>query len=124
YYHADYDAGCGAWKIYSSQQGAETELGAWEDSLATGDTRTILFQAIGDSLTLFVDNVSRITVRDSQIIAAGRAGITLHSATQSTGFAVSNFETGPAATPPASFGHRVLQIGQTLFTVMKCAFAG
>jgi hypothetical protein len=123
YYYADYDGGSGAWRIYSNHQGVEVELGIWEDPLATGDTRTVAFHAVGSDLTLFVDGISRITATDSQITTAGSTGIAMRASNGTTGFAVSNFESGSISAREMSLGDRLLETAQTIFTVLKCSLA-
>jgi hypothetical protein len=123
YYYADYDGGSGAWRIYSNHQGVETELGVWEDPLATGDARTVAFHAVGDNLTLFVDGISRITATDSQITTAGSTGIAMRASNGITGFAVSGFESGSASAWAMSLGDRLLETAQTIFAVLQCSLA-
>jgi hypothetical protein len=65
----------GQWRIYKVISGTSSLLGSAADTLAEGEERHVRFTARGSTLELYVDGIEVISVTDSAITAAGRAGL-------------------------------------------------
>lgn len=66
------------WSLYKVVKGVGAGIGVGSgETLSNGDVRQVILEVSGTSITLFVDGVSRISVADSSITLAGRAGISI-----------------------------------------------
>jgi hypothetical protein len=120
YYYVGYDTNTSHWAINSNVDGTITQLGAWAETLSTGDARTVRFEVVSSSLTLFTNGVSRITVTSMDHPSAGGTGILMSgSASPSTGFAISNLEAGSLTTPTPSANPISQQIDDAQFFVRQ-----
>ena len=66
------------WSLYKTVNGVAAALGAaFNETIAVGSMRSVILEVSGTSITLYVDGTSRISVADSAIALAGRAGISI-----------------------------------------------
>lgn len=63
------------WHMYKRVTNTLTVIGAYLGDSPAVSERTVIFKAIGTTLTFTVDGVDRITVTDASIAAGGFAGI-------------------------------------------------
>lgn len=86
-YAAFYDAGSGLYKLEKIINGSYTNLGTY--AAAAG---TVMLRMRGTTISLLVNGTSRISVTDSSITSAGRAGTWSYSiSTATTGVHLDNF---------------------------------
>lgn len=62
-------------KLYKTVAGAQTELGSYANTLTTGVAQTHELRMTGTTIELYIDGVQRVSVTDSSITAAGKAGL-------------------------------------------------
>jgi hypothetical protein len=75
-YRARYHAAFGYWELVKHVAGSETVLGTFSQILTNYETYTLKLEMIGTAIKVYVDGAPRISVTDSSISAAGKAGIT------------------------------------------------
>lgn len=77
-YGADYydhaTAGSRQWRLYKVVAGTTTVLGTYTENIGT-TTKRLKLGMVGTSIALYVDGVSRVSVTDSAVTAAGRPGV-------------------------------------------------
>ena len=96
YYQARYLKSLNQWQLFSTVAGASTSLGTYSETVTAGTTRTVKLTMAGTTITLLVDGVSQISVTNSAITAAGKAGLRL---TKSTSATVDSFSLNDGYTP-------------------------
>ena len=96
YYQARYFKSLNQWQLFSTVAGASTTLGTYSETVTAGTTRTVKLTMAGTTITLLVDGVSQISVTNSAITAAGKAGLRL---TKSTSATVDSFSLNDGYTP-------------------------
>lgn len=74
FYHGRYNSGSGQWQLFKFVNSTATQLGAVNATL-TETTYRLQLEMIGTQIRLLVDGVQVISVTDSSITTAGRAGI-------------------------------------------------
>jgi hypothetical protein len=72
------------WQLYKVVSGSFTSLGSWTDSISAPATRTAKLELSGSTITGYVDGTSRVSVTDTSITAAGKAGIWIDGDASST----------------------------------------
>lgn len=72
------------WELLKRVAGTTTVLGSWSETLVASDTRTFKLRCSGTSIKGYVAGVERISVTDSAISAAGKAGIAFLAASANT----------------------------------------
>lgn len=83
-YHARHWAGTG-WQLYKVVAGAFAQLGPTvAQTLTAGNTYNLKLEMIGSAIKVYVDGVLMISVTDTAITAAGKAGISFRDATASS----------------------------------------
>lgn len=99
----------GMYLLQKVNAGVVTQLqaiGAWQwgGNFADGSTHNVKLQMRGSSIKVFIDGVERMSVTDSSITAAGRAGVYTgsYSMTDTWGIHIDNFSVINAP-PPAQF---------------------
>lgn len=75
FYHLRYAATNARWELYKFVAGSATLLGTYSDTLSTGVPKRGKLEMRGTAIKGYVDDVERISVNDSGITAAGRAGL-------------------------------------------------
>ena len=98
YYAAVWENAGPWWRLYKLVSGTSTSLGTYSDNPAEGTDRTVKLQMRGTSIKVFVDGTERISVTDSAISDAGRAGIRLLYGTATTGYHVDSITATDAVT--------------------------
>lgn len=111
YYGLYYQAG--ELVMFKRVAGVTTSLGTWISTLTGGGTDyTFKLEAIGTAIKAYVNGVERVSVTDSAITAAGRAGlrsIGINDAT--TGNHIDNFVATDTSTPPTGRAYATGLIG-------------
>lgn len=82
----------GAWELYKVVAGSYTSLGTSSATLSVGSTYHMRLQAVGTAIKLFVDGTAVINVTDSDISAAGGAGVRVTGSGATTGYHLDNFQ--------------------------------
>ena len=83
-YHARFWAGTG-WQLYKVVAGAFTQLGSTVgQTLTAGNSYNLKLEMIGSAIKVYVDGVLTISVTDTAITAAGKAGISFRDAIASS----------------------------------------
>lgn len=86
-YWADYydhaTAGSRQWRLIKAVGGSVTVLGTYTENIGT-TTKTLKLEMIGTAIKLYVDGVQRVSVTDSSVTAAGRAGVVFGAAASPT----------------------------------------
>lgn len=86
-YAADYydhaTAGSRQWRLYKVVAGVTTVLGTYTENIGT-TTKRLKLSMNGTAIKVFVDDVERISVTDSDVTAAGRAGVVVGNASSNT----------------------------------------
>ena len=101
YYRAVYKREDGQWQLFKAVNGTFTLLGSYTQALSTATSYNLRLRMVGTSIKVFIDDVERISVTDSAVSAAGRAGIiTYRTATNSTGIHISNVSATDLVTSP------------------------
>lgn len=90
------------WELEKRIATVVTVLGTFDDALVGGNTKTVNLHMSGSTIELWVDGTVQVSVTDSDIAAAGKAGIRLTgSVADGTGKHLDNFaatDGTPAAT--------------------------
>lgn len=82
YYYARYLPGSTAWQLFKAVAGVLTQLGSDAvQVLTTGAFYTFSLGMAGTTISLVVDGVSKVSVTDTDITAAGRVGVRSAGAT-------------------------------------------
>jgi hypothetical protein len=111
YYRVSYSVPNSAYELQLVNAGTATLLQSanpayWGSNFDNGQTHNVKLQMRGSSLKVFVDGAERISVTNSTITAAGRAGVYTGSYDNSDtwGIHIDNFNvTGAPSTQPAQF---------------------
>lgn len=82
-----------SWELYKAVAGTATLLGSYSDPLAVGNTRSIKLSVRGSTITGYVGGVARVTVTDTAVTAAGRAGFQGTVGSNAAGLHLDNFST-------------------------------
>jgi len=88
-FNPDLGSSGGQWQLFKIVSGTFTQLAVWEPGAAptVGQTYTVRLTMTGTGITVSIDSTQRMSVTDSSITAAGRAGIRAGgTATSSTGY--------------------------------------
>jgi hypothetical protein len=106
HYHARISGASPVIQLIKRVAGAETLLGSFTPaSPADGSDHTIRLSMRSTALTVYYDGVSVITATDSDITAAGRAGIRLGASTTTGGYHIDSIVAGePQALAGSSAG--------------------
>lgn len=100
-YLAMWTAG-GQWQLYKIVAGTSTQLGSsYNDNPANGTDRTVKLEMRGTAIKVYVDGTEQISVTDSAISAAGRAGWRGNGATASAGFHIDSLTASDSSTTVA-----------------------
>jgi hypothetical protein len=97
YYLARYYVDSTQWTLDKIDNGTQTNLGTYSQTLSAGDRRRLRLEMNGSTISLYVDGILRITATDSTISAAGKAGARLgtggstNTPTNTTGLHLDNF---------------------------------
>lgn len=76
YYSAFYEAIAGTFTLAKNVAGTPTILGsAYTDVFGIGVVRTVELRMVGTSIKVFINGISRISVVDSSLTLAGKAGV-------------------------------------------------
>lgn len=62
-------------RLYKTVSGTQTLLGTYANTLTTGVAQTHELRMTGTTIEVYIDSVQRISVTDSSIAAAGKAGL-------------------------------------------------
>lgn len=99
-YEGGWEQGNG-WVLYKGIAGAYTNLGTSAFTPTNGVTYALKLVIRNAAKTLYVNGVQQLTSADNTIATAGRAGLDLHIASQTTGQHLDNFlARDPVAPPP------------------------
>lgn len=91
------------WQLQKDVAGLNTTLGTFDQTLSAGVTYALKLVMTGTTIELYVDGVQRISVTDSAVAAAGRAGARASAAAlNTTGFHLDNIF---ATEPPTSLSY-------------------
>ena len=103
YYLFDYEFGTSQWKLYTVVNGATQNTTTFTQTLTNGVTYHMRLALRGSQITCYVNGVQVIQITDSNITAAGRAGIFFGAATtDSTGYHLDNLNAAPTAAVPVT----------------------
>ena len=84
FYVARFDTNTNAVRLYKSIAGTLTSLGSYSVTWAAGETHDIELKMLGSTISVLVDGVERISVTDTSITLAGKAGIRMYNTTAAT----------------------------------------
>ncbi|KAF0218801.1 MAG: laminin G sub domain [Geobacteraceae bacterium] len=91
-YLARYIQGTG-WTLAKIVSGTFTQLGStYAQTLTVGNIYNVKVQAVGSTIKMFVDGVERVSVTDTAITTAGKAGLRSQLGTATTGYHLDNFQ--------------------------------
>jgi hypothetical protein len=107
-YRAIYDQPNGNWVLDKQVAGANTVLGTYAQSLSNSTTYVLKLEMIGTAIKLYVDAVQRVSVTDSGVAAAGKAGVVLFASGVSD---VDNFVATNASAAAATCTLSLLGVG-------------
>jgi hypothetical protein len=107
-YRAIYDQVAGNWVLDKQVAGANTVLGTFAQSLSNSTTYVLKLEMIGTAIKLYVDAVQRVSVTDSGVAAAGKAGVVLFASGVSD---VDNFVATNASAAAATCTLSLLGVG-------------
>jgi lysophospholipase L1-like esterase len=97
YYLFDYEFASGAWKLYTVVNGSTLNTATFNQTLTVGQTYHIRLCLRGGSIACYVNGTQILSLADTNITAAGRAGVLFSNQdTDSTGPHLDNFT---ASTP-------------------------
>ncbi len=131
-YHFRYSQADSTWYLYRISAGTLNILGTYAQSFTSG-TRRAKLQMIGTAIKGFVDGVERVSATDSNITAAGKAGLRLATTATGTGNSqglhVDNFEAyDESAAAAISFGGpiatQVPQVGSAFSVNLSSNWTG
>jgi hypothetical protein len=108
YYLARYEISTQRWVLYRSISGAIVNIG-WSpvQVLAAGSTYRVSLSMTGSTIRVLVDGVAQVSVTNTDVTVAGRAGFALGfggsntTVTNTTGLHLDNFQVNPATYPRA-----------------------
>lgn len=92
YYYAQYINSSGQWSLDKAVAGVFTNLGTYTQALSTSTAYALKLEMRGTTIKLYVDSVERISVTDSDISAAGKAGLYGNRSGDATGYHLDNFQ--------------------------------
>lgn len=93
YYMARYATNGNAWQLFKRVSGSFTLLGSFAQALTVDQAYRLELSMVGTAIKLLVDSVERVSVTDSGITAAGKAGLrTVGGSTSTTGAHLDNWE--------------------------------
>lgn len=99
------------WELYKSVTGTLTSLGSYSQTLSAGVDYKLTLTMSGTTITLLVDDVSRVSVTDSAVSQPGRCGLwTNGSTSSSTGIHIDRVwssDLTPGPSPTTSFAYVV-----------------
>lgn len=108
FYQADYYwPGGGAWRLYKMIAGTWTSLGSFPQVLTADQSYRLTLRMVSSSIKLMVDGVERISVTDTSLAAAGKAGVLIGRGSETDGFRIDNFAATDAGSPPTNVGPTV-----------------
>lgn len=106
YYRAYFDRGSGLLQLEVAVSGTLTSLGSFSTTPATGSDNTVVLSMVGTAISVSLNGTTVISVTDSSIAAAGKAGVSTAfvAGSDSTGNHLDNFSADDvvAAFDPAS----------------------
>jgi hypothetical protein len=131
-YLARYNVSIGRYELYAFVNGAVTLLGTLEQPLAVNNTATIRLDVEGTSQKVYINGVLSISANDTQISAAGFAGIRVFSSSpdfDSTGPHLDNFsfnqlKYGSTSTATISTAIQLVASSSNLNTVISSLNTG
>ncbi|HSZ56643.1 MAG TPA: SGNH/GDSL hydrolase family protein [Tepidisphaeraceae bacterium] len=92
YYLFDYEFATGQWRLYTVVNGATLNTAVFAQTLIVGQTYHVRLSMRGSAIACFVNGTQIISLADSNITAAGRAGVLFGNLdTDSTGTQIDNF---------------------------------
>lgn len=91
FYYVSYNASANQWGLYKAVSGTYTELGTFSQTLTAGNSYRAKLEMRGTAVKAFVDGVQRISVTDSDVTTAGRAGLYLNRSDGTVGHHLDNF---------------------------------
>lgn len=94
FYMARYINSSALWQLYKFVTGTATLLGSFSQTLTVDTDYVLTLRMIGTTISLEVDGVERVSVTDSDISDAGKAGIRFAgavNASDTTGYHFDNF---------------------------------
>lgn len=95
YYYSDLSytiAVGGLLRLFEAVAGVFTEIGSYAPTIAAGNTYALEIRGTGSALEVYFEGVQRISVTDSSITAAGKAGLYCGLSTDTTGFHLDNYQ--------------------------------
>jgi len=92
-------SGANTWTLYSWVAGSVSTLGTYAGDNCT-TTQTVKLEMRGTAIKVFIGGVERISVTNSDVTAAGKAGVGTYYSYVNTGYWLDNFSATDA--PPAS----------------------
>jgi hypothetical protein len=119
-YMARYNVSAGYWELRKDVNGGGTLLGSYTATPTVGQTYNVALDMKGSTIRMLVDGVERVSVTDTSITAAGRAGTRLGSGgtgtspTDTTGMHLDNFRLTPPAADSAGTNRGDYLNGTTL----------
>jgi hypothetical protein len=128
-YFVNYNAG--TWRLYSVSSGTESSIGTYLGDAPT-TTKTCVLRVTGTTIEVLIDGVSRISVTNSAISAAGRPGLVGYFNDNTSASYIDNFSaTDPASGQPAvkrmggvQFAHRLATGIWQIATQLVAGIAG
>ena len=102
YYYVAYDNGNGNWVLAKGVAGVFTTIGTYSQALSLSTTYNASLVMRGTSIKTLIDGAERISVTDSSITSAFRAGLYTHDSGAGTGYHIDNYlAQSDASLPPA-----------------------
>ncbi len=122
FYFAIYNLGTGDWELWYSAGITANKIGNFTQTLTVGQDYTLRLDMVGSTIRLLVDGVQQISVIDTNVTSAGKAGVIVYGTfSNSTGLQLSSI----AAVDPFISGiAEVDEIGLTTATVSATAASG
>jgi hypothetical protein len=113
-YHAFYYSGAGGWRLDKLVGGSRTTLDLFVAGITQGVTYALKLEMRGSAIKVYVDGVQRISVTDSSITAAGKAGAVFREGSATVGLHLDNFSAVDAGGAPAFVARPPLIVRQAV----------
>lgn len=111
-------------ELYKFVAGSYTKLGGYAASLADSTNYTLVLDMVGTTIRVLLDGTQRISVTDSGISAAGKAGIYLYDGSDTTGYHIDTLSADDATSTLVSGSPTFSSSGLTTASVTCTAASG
>ncbi len=124
-YFAIYNLGTSAWELWWGAGGSAGTVGSFSQALTLGQEYVLRLDMVGTTIRVLIDGVQRISVTDTHVTAADKAGIIVYGTfSNSTGLHLSGITAVDSSSALTSGVAQVDEVGLTTATVSASAATG